>query len=182
MIQSNLSQLALAFACALGFAAHGPGAAQPAERHLANVKQLTSGGENAEAYFSPDGRQLIYQTNPGAPGTCDQIFTMNVDGSNKKQLSKGGRTTCGYFFPGRKIDRVRVDASGLGRVPAAPELRARLRLADLRHVRHLPRGARRIESRGASPARPAMTPRPPSVQTAASSLRACATATWRFIR
>src|SRR5688572_14556298 len=69
------------------------------EHHLANVKQLTSGGENAEAYFSPDGRQLIYQTNPGTPGTCDQIFTMNVDGSNKRQLSKGGRTTCGYFFP-----------------------------------------------------------------------------------
>jgi Tol biopolymer transport system component len=75
-----------------------------AERHLANVKQLTSGGENAEAYFSPDGRQLIYQTNPGTPGTCDQIFTMDVDGSNKRQISKGGRTTCGYFFPdGRSI-------------------------------------------------------------------------------
>jgi TolB protein len=72
------------------------------ERHLANVRQLTSGGENAEAYFSPDGRQLIYQTNPGTPDTCDQIFTMNVDGSNKRQLSKGGRTTCGYFFPDGK--------------------------------------------------------------------------------
>jgi TolB protein len=68
------------------------------ERHLANVRQLTTGGENAEAYFSPDGKQLIYQTNPGTAGTCDQIFTMNVDGSNKQQLSKGGRTTCGYFF------------------------------------------------------------------------------------
>ena len=74
----------------------------PAERHLVNVRQLTSGGENAEAYFSADGRQLIYQTNPGAPGTCDQIFTMNVDGSNKRQISKGGRTTCGYFFPDGK--------------------------------------------------------------------------------
>jgi TolB protein len=79
-----------------------PPAAPGGERHLVNVKQLTSGGENAEAYFSPDGRQLIYQTNPGTPGTCDQIFTMNVDGSNKRQLSKGGRTTCGYFFPDGK--------------------------------------------------------------------------------
>jgi TolB protein len=70
-----------------------------AERHLTNVTQLTSGGENAEAYFSPDGRQLIYQSNPGTLDSCDQIFTMSVDGSNKKQLSKGGRTTCGYFFP-----------------------------------------------------------------------------------
>jgi TolB protein len=79
-----------------------PPAAPGGERHLVNVKQLTSGGENAEAYFSPDGRQLIYQTNPGTPGTCDQIFMMNVDGSNKRQLSKGGRTTCGYFFPDGK--------------------------------------------------------------------------------
>ena len=73
-----------------------------AERHLVNVRQLTSGGENAEAYFSPDGRRLIYQTNPGTPGTCDQIFSMNIDGSDKRQLSKGGRTTCGYFFPDNK--------------------------------------------------------------------------------
>jgi hypothetical protein len=81
------------------FAVPTHGQAPQPERHLANVKQLTAGGENAEAYFSPDGTQLIYQTTPGAPGTCDQIFTMNVDGSNKRQLSKGGRTTCGYFFP-----------------------------------------------------------------------------------
>jgi Tol biopolymer transport system component len=78
------------------------GQAPQTERHLTNIKQLTAGGENAEAYFSPDGRQLIYQTNPGAPGTCDQIFTMGIDGSNKKQLSRGGRTTCGYFFPDGK--------------------------------------------------------------------------------
>ena len=87
------------------FGAHGqapPAAPPPTERHLANVRQLTSGGENAEAYFSPDGRQLIYQSTPGTPGTCDQIFTMNTDGSNKRQLSKGGRTTCGYFFPDGK--------------------------------------------------------------------------------
>jgi TolB protein len=75
-----------------------------AERHLANVRQLTSGGENAEAYFSSDGRQLIYQANPGptAPNACDQIFTMNADGSNKRQLTRSGRTTCGYFFPDGK--------------------------------------------------------------------------------
>jgi Tol biopolymer transport system component len=84
--------------CASLMAQGSPGT----ERHLSNVTQLTSGGENAEAYFAPDGKQLIYQTNPGTPDTCDQIFTMNVDGSNKKQLSKGGRTTCGYFFPDGK--------------------------------------------------------------------------------
>jgi Tol biopolymer transport system component len=92
-----------ALAAALVFAGIATyGQAPQTERHLSNVTQLTSGGENAEAYFAPDGKQLIYQTNPGTPDTCDQIFTMNVDGSNKKQLSKGGRTTCGYFFPDGK--------------------------------------------------------------------------------
>ena len=93
-----------ALACALCLGAMPAGQQMPpsAERHLANIRQLTAGGENAEAYFSPDGRELIYQTNPGAPGTCDQIFTMSVDGTNKRQLSKGGRTTCGYFFPDGK--------------------------------------------------------------------------------
>ncbi|HEY0284223.1 MAG TPA: hypothetical protein VGC23_02465 [Vicinamibacterales bacterium] len=94
---------AIASACVFWMAVIAPAAQAPppagAERHLANVRQLTTGGENAEAYFSPDGKQLIYQTTPGTAGACDQIFTMNVDGSNKKQLSKGGRTTCGYFFP-----------------------------------------------------------------------------------
>src|SRR2546423_10925849 len=31
-----------------------------AERHLRNVRQLSFGGQNAEAYFSGDGRQLIF--------------------------------------------------------------------------------------------------------------------------
>ena len=76
----------------------------PAEKHLANIKQLTFGGENAEAYFSSDGKQLIFQsTRDGRE--CDQIYTMNVDGSNIRLVSTGnGRTTCSYFYPnGKKI-------------------------------------------------------------------------------
>jgi len=69
-----------------------------AEPDLQNVKQLTFGGENAEAYFSSDGKQLIFQsTRDGYP--CDQIYTMNIDGSDVKKISNGGRTTCSYFFP-----------------------------------------------------------------------------------
>jgi TolB protein len=69
------------------------------ERHLANIRQLTSGGENAEAYFSPDGSRLIFQsTRDGA--ACDQIFTMKIDGSDLHRVSTGtGRTTCGYYYP-----------------------------------------------------------------------------------
>lgn len=102
-MNSRLIALALMIVAG-GLAAIGQGQPAGVERHLAHVRQLTSGGENAEAYFSPDGTQLIYQTSPGTPGTCDQIFTMNVDGTGKRQISSGGRTTCGYFFPdGRSI-------------------------------------------------------------------------------
>ncbi len=68
------------------------------EVHLANIRQLTFGGENAEAYFSPNGKQLSFQsTRDGYP--CDQIYTMNADGSELKRLSNGaGRTTCAYFY------------------------------------------------------------------------------------
>src|SRR5579862_9127882 len=74
------------------------------QKHLKNVHQLTFGGQNAEAYFSADGRQLIFQSTHGDV-KCDQIFTMNIDGSNVKMVSTGkGRTTCSYFYPdGRKI-------------------------------------------------------------------------------
>jgi len=70
-----------------------------AETRLRNIRQLTFGGENAEAYFSPDGTRLIFQsTREGVP--CDQIFTMRLDGSDLKRVSTGtGRTTCGYFYP-----------------------------------------------------------------------------------
>ncbi len=66
--------------------------------HLANIRQLTHGGTNAEAYWSPDGRQLIFQTTR-PPYQCDQIFLMGADGSDQRLVSTGkGRTTCGYFM------------------------------------------------------------------------------------
>ena len=87
--------------------AQGPVPPQPPaaqETRLKNLQQLTFGGQNAEAYFSYDGTKIIFQsTRP--PFECDQIFSMNVDGSEVKLLNSGkGRTTCGYFFPdGRRI-------------------------------------------------------------------------------
>jgi Tol biopolymer transport system component len=73
--------------------------ALPGERHLRNVRQLTFGGENAEAYFSFDGRSLVFQATP--PGAaCDQEYAMGVDGRGVRLVSTGmGRVTCGYFFP-----------------------------------------------------------------------------------
>ncbi len=72
------------------------------EKHLRNIKQLTSGGENAEAYFSSDGKQLIFQSKRDDRG-CDQIYTMNTDGTNVRMVSNGdGRTTCSYFYKDKK--------------------------------------------------------------------------------
>jgi Tol biopolymer transport system component len=75
--------------------------ALPQERHLANVKQLTFGGENAEAYFSFDGQWLSFQSSREHP--CDQIYTMKIDGTETRRLSNGqGRTTCSHFMPDGK--------------------------------------------------------------------------------
>lgn len=70
------------------------------ESHFGELTMLTDGGENAEAYFSFGGDALSYQSTHGEY-ECDQIFTMNLDGSGKKLVSTGkGRTTCAYFLPG----------------------------------------------------------------------------------
>lgn len=76
----------------------------PEEKHLRNIRQLSFGGENAEAYFSADGKKLIFQSTHGDL-QCDQIFTMNIDGSAAKMVSTGkGRTTCSFFTPdGKRI-------------------------------------------------------------------------------
>lgn len=89
----------------------------PREVHLRHVRQLTFGGQNAEAYFSYDDRRLIFQsTRP--PYECDQMFVMDIDGSNVHRVSTGkGRTTCGFFYPdGKHI----LYASTHGANPACP--------------------------------------------------------------
>src|SRR5450432_1703372 len=71
------------------------------ENHFSELRQLTFEGENAEAYWSWDGTQLIFQTTR-PPYQCDQIFRMPVDNGTPdlERVSSGkGRTTCSYFFP-----------------------------------------------------------------------------------
>ena len=99
-MRTNLKILLVAV-FAVGAVYAGAQAPTPAQRetHLRNIQQLTKVGENAEAYFSYDGKQIIFQST-SAGYKCDQIFTMNVDGSNVKRVSTGlGRTTCGFFTP-----------------------------------------------------------------------------------
>jgi len=75
-------------------------APEEGERYFSSLRQLTFDGQNAEAYFSPNGTRLIFQRTAG-DRTCDQQFTMNIDGSDVRRVSNGlGRTTCGFFYEG----------------------------------------------------------------------------------
>ncbi len=99
-------------------ATQAPDLALPQEKHLRNMRQLTFGGENAEAYFSSDGKKLIFQSTRDGH-ECDQIYTMNIDGSDVKMISTGdGRTTCSYFFPGDK--RILYSSTHLGAKQCPP--------------------------------------------------------------
>ncbi len=74
-----------------------PVAGLEGEVHLRNVRQLTFGGENAEAYFSFDGKQLVMQARRGS-SPCDQIYTLDLETGEERMVSAGiGRTTCSYF-------------------------------------------------------------------------------------
>ena len=93
------------------FAQNPPATAAPGvltapgeEKHLKNVRQLTFGGQNAEAYFSLEDKYLIFQ-HQGEGVPCDQIYSIPVDTPDGKPampklISTGkGRTTCAYYFP-----------------------------------------------------------------------------------
>ena len=88
------------------------------EPRLRDVRQLTFGGENAEAYFSPDGTKLVYQARTGGDD-CDQQFVLDLATGGVERVSTGtGRTTCGYYdWP--EADRI-VYASTHGADPACP--------------------------------------------------------------
>jgi TolB protein len=91
------------------------------ETHLRNVKKLTGTGSNAEAYWSTRGDRIIFQsTRDGHP--CDQLYTMNPDGSDQKRVSSGkGRVTCGWFLPGdRKIIFASTHGAGADCPPTPP--------------------------------------------------------------
>jgi Tol biopolymer transport system component len=75
-----------------------PVAADTREKHLTEVRQLTFGGENAEAYWSPDGQKLILQSTRDS-GQCDQIYVLDLGSGETKLVSTGkGKTTCSYFL------------------------------------------------------------------------------------
>jgi dipeptidyl aminopeptidase/acylaminoacyl peptidase len=103
------------------------------EKHLANIRQLTYGGDNAEAYFSFNNSMLAFQSNYKNWGVqCDQIFNMDIERAAADSLyrppmvSTGkGRTTCSYFLPDNQHILYASTHLGGDSCPATGDLRAK---------------------------------------------------------
>jgi Tol biopolymer transport system component len=99
------------------------------DKHLKNIKQLTFGGDNAEAYFSFDGTKLSFQSNYKEWGVgCDQIFMLDLQKGDAHQkppmISTGkGRTTCSYFMPDNKSILYASTHKGGDQCPETGDLR-----------------------------------------------------------
>jgi TolB protein len=106
---ATLAVLAISAGCSASPSANAPAPvpgvnmprpSDPTEPHLANIRQITDGGENAEAYFSKDGQWITFQSSRNGR-TCDQQYVMRTDGTGLRRVSNGnGKTTCGWFLPG----------------------------------------------------------------------------------
>jgi Tol biopolymer transport system component len=126
--------LALAALAILALVAAGPAGRRPpipptaapadslirtGETHFAHLWQLTFGGQNAEAYWSGDGRRLTFQSTRGDLG-CDQQFVIDLETGSLTRVSPGaGRTTCGYFYD--RDRRVLFASTHLGGAGCPPE-------------------------------------------------------------
>ena len=112
------------------------------EVHLADLRQLTHGGENAEAYWAPGGSELVLQsTRP--PYACDQIFRLPADGSGEARLvSTGkGRTTCSYTtVDGQRILYSTTHLAGPECPPGFERLGAPAASSSLRSLRNVSAG------------------------------------------
>lgn len=98
------------------------------EKHFKNIQQLTFGGDNAEAYWSFDGKSIVFQrTNPKEGVNCDQIFIGKIPAHpgekfSYKLISTGkGRTTCAYFLPDGKHILYASTHKGADTCPPVPD-------------------------------------------------------------
>jgi TolB protein len=97
----------------------GPAVIHSEETHFRNLRQLTFGGQNAEGYWSADGKRIVYQRMNEAEGVmCDQEYVADLATGKSRRVSSGkGRVTCGYFYD---RDRRVLYASTHLAAPACP--------------------------------------------------------------
>jgi TolB protein len=85
------------------------------EPRLSNLRMLTNGGENAEAYFSRDDQKLIFQAHRPPATLCDQIYTLDLRTGRETRVTKqGARTTCAYFYPRDETQVVYASTLAMG--------------------------------------------------------------------
>lgn len=107
--------------------------AKAQENHLKNIRQLTHGGDNAEAYFSPDGKFVSFQSNYKKWGvSCDQIFKLVISKAANDTMYKPtmistgkGRTTCSYVMPNGKDILYASTHKGGDSCPPVPEIKGK---------------------------------------------------------
>jgi Tol biopolymer transport system component len=120
-VASTLAGVLALGGCAASRSPAIPRHAEPGEPFFAALRQITFGGQNAEAYFSPDGERLIFQRQV-SDTACDQEYTIDVDGRDMARVSSGlGRTTCGYFFAGGSRILYSSTYRADGRCPPPPD-------------------------------------------------------------
>ena len=100
-----------------------------AEKHLSNIRQLTFGGDNAEAYFSFDSKSIVFQaTNPAWNASCDQIFSSAIEPFKPALVSTGlgeppaptsCRATVFFSMPARTVLGRNVRQAG---TPCGPQV------------------------------------------------------------
>ena len=131
--------------------------ADSGEGHLVNIRRVTNGGENAEAYWSADGQWITFQSTRDGR-SCDQQYTMRADGSQLTKVSAGGKTTCGWFLPGAK--QLFFASTHAARDSALPSRNdpAACRSRDTPKGRLLSHGSRRSITHGTSAIPEAMSP------------------------
>jgi TolB protein len=102
----------------------GPAEIHTGERHFRNLRQLTFGGENAEGYWGPDGKAIVYQHRDAAEGVaCDQEYVIDLATGKSRRVSDGkGRVTCGYLYDGGRRVLYGTTALADAACPAAPDM------------------------------------------------------------
>ena len=73
-------------------------------RFLSKARQLIfEGRRSGEAYFSTDGKALIFQSEREPDNPFYQIYTLDLNSGDIHRVSPGmGKTTCAFFRPGKK--------------------------------------------------------------------------------
>ncbi len=71
---------------------------------LSGIRQLSfEGRRSGEAYFSADGRQMVFQSEREGGNPFYQIYLMDLETGDTRRISSGtGKTTCAWVHPNGK--------------------------------------------------------------------------------